>query len=302
MKERILILLLLATVCSMQAQNIHMALRPDDLLIDNFEGDTFGNWILEGNAFGNSPVSMERLSIWGDNRFEGNRMASSFVNGDAGTGVLKSPLFRIERRYVNFLIGGGVDYQREYVALWIDGKEVKRSTGYNRRVMEYESWDVAEYMGKSARIVLVDQSKEGWGFINADCFYQSDTKLEKEIFAKRMLVTHRYLNIPVKMGAVIEQMDIWIGDKMVRNMEVELGGDEPDYWVTLEVKDWIGQELRIEASKSPNVEQALNQCFCSETPKEENLFYKEPLRPKVHFTSRRGWLNDPNGLVWHEGE
>lgn len=65
MKERILILLLLATVCSMQAQNIHMALRPDDLLIDNFEGDTFGNWILEGNAFGNSPVSMERLSIWG---------------------------------------------------------------------------------------------------------------------------------------------------------------------------------------------------------------------------------------------
>lgn len=75
-------------------------------------------------------------------------MASSFVNGDAGTGVLKSPLFRIERRYVNFLIGGGVDYQREYVALWIDGKEVKRSTGYNRRVMEYESWDVAEYMGK----------------------------------------------------------------------------------------------------------------------------------------------------------
>ena len=33
MKERILILLLLATVCSMQAQNIHMALRPDDLLI-----------------------------------------------------------------------------------------------------------------------------------------------------------------------------------------------------------------------------------------------------------------------------
>ena len=72
-----------------------------------------------------------------------------------------------------------------------------------------------------------------------------------------MLVSHRYFNIPVKMGAVIEQMDIWIGDKMVRNMEVELGGDEPDYWVTLEVKDWIGLELRIEASKSPNVEQAL---------------------------------------------
>lgn len=37
MKERILILLLLATVCSMQAQNIHMALRPDDLLIVKYK-------------------------------------------------------------------------------------------------------------------------------------------------------------------------------------------------------------------------------------------------------------------------
>jgi len=140
MKERILILLLLATVCSMQAQNIHMALRPDDLLIDNFEGDTFGNWILEGNAFGNSPVSMERLSIWGDNRFEGNRMASSFVNGDAGTGVLKSPLFRIERRYVNFLIGGGVDYQREAGDLSMPTVSTSLIPNWKKKFLRKECW------------------------------------------------------------------------------------------------------------------------------------------------------------------
>jgi fructan beta-fructosidase len=33
----------------------------------------------------------------------------------------------------------------------------------------------------------------------------------------------------------------------------------------------------------------------------ENL-YHEALRPQFHFSSRRGWNNDPNGLLFYRGE
>lgn len=297
-----LFIFLLIAALNMSAQSIQSPVKADDLLIEDFERNTYGRWILKGDAFGNAPASRSQLMSWGDSRFEGDRMASGFICGDAGIGSLTSFPFTIKKKYINFLIGGGFDIQREYVVLEVEGKEVERTTGYNRRIMENEYWDVSSYIGKEARIILMDQSKEGWGFINADCFYQSNTKFEKEFLIKNIHATHRYWNIPVRTGAIAEQIDIVVDGKLVRNMEVELDGEHPDFWVTLEVTEWIGKELSLKMSKTPSVEKALDKMFFSDIPKEVDLFYKESLRPKVHFTSQRGWLNDPNGLVWYEGE
>ena len=30
--------------------------------------------------------------------------------------------------------------------------------------------------------------------------------------------------------------------------------------------------------------------------------YKEAYRPRFHFSAQKGWLNDPNGMVYHDGE
>ena len=30
--------------------------------------------------------------------------------------------------------------------------------------------------------------------------------------------------------------------------------------------------------------------------------YQEPFRPRFHFTPERNWMNDPNGIIYHDGE
>jgi len=41
-------------------------------------------------------------------------------------------------------------------------------------VLDWESWDVSELKGKSARIQIVDRRRRDWGHISVDHIYQSD--------------------------------------------------------------------------------------------------------------------------------
>ena len=84
----------------------------DDILIADFEAETYGHWKATGSAFGDGPAHGTLAGQMEVSGFEGKRLANSFHGGDSTIGTLASPPFEIKRRYLNFLIGGGMHAPR----------------------------------------------------------------------------------------------------------------------------------------------------------------------------------------------
>ncbi len=150
-----------------------------DILVEDFEGPGWGAWKAEGEAFGPGPAGgtlPRQMKVTG---FLGRGLVNSFHGGDRSTGALTSPPFRIRRRYLNFLIGGGRHPGKTCIQLLFGGKVARSATGPNDRPggserLDWRFWDVADLAGREVRIRIVDRAKGGWGHIDVDHILQSD--------------------------------------------------------------------------------------------------------------------------------
>ena len=180
----------------------------DDLLIADFEGPDYGAWKITGEAFGPAPARGTLPGQMPVDGFTGKGLVSSFFKGDDSTGVLISPEFKIDRKFIGFLIGGGKKPETLALRLLVDGKIVRSATGPNEQsggseALAPESWDVAEFAGKSAIIQIIDEAKGGWGHINVDHIVQTDRKPAGILTnaQREFVVAKRYLQLPIKNGA-----------------------------------------------------------------------------------------------------
>ena len=73
--------------------------RPDVVFAD-FEGPTYGNWTVEGTAFGDGPAEGALPNQMPVTGYKGRRLVNSFHGGDDAVGTLTSPPFTIARRHV----------------------------------------------------------------------------------------------------------------------------------------------------------------------------------------------------------
>ena len=284
-----------------------LAAEPEDILIADFEGTDYGDWKVTGEAFGPGPARGTLPNQMTVSGFEGKGLVNSYFNGDGTTGTLTSPPLNIERKYINFLIGGGKYPGKTCINLILDNKAVRTATAPNdvpggSEQLDWHSWDVAEFVGKSALIQIVDQRTGGWGHINVDHIVQSDRRRQVGPAQREIAIGRRYVHLPVKNGAPMRRMRFVVDGETAREFDIELADGEPHFWVLSDTAPFMGKTLKIEVDRLPSDSRGLSAILQSDELPGEDQLYKEKYRPQFHFSSRRGWNNDPNGLAYHKGE
>lgn len=285
--------------------------RPD-IVVADFEGDSYGDWTVAGTAFGTAPARGALPGQMAVDGFLGKGLVNSFAGGDDAIGRLESPEFTIQRPFVTFLIGGGANPEKLVLELLVDDRPVRSATGDNDRpggaeTLLPQGWDVAEFAGKRARLRIVDAASGGWGHLNVDQIVQTDTRPKgtRRDVRRDLAAAARFLRLPIKNGAPKRVVTLLVdGEPVVRN-DVELADGVPDWWAPMDVSAWKGKTLSIVVDTLPEESTALDAITSSDAfvePGIDEPLYAEPLRGQFHFSPRRGWNNDPNGLVFFKGE
>jgi uncharacterized protein (DUF608 family) len=244
--------------CSAEAPPPGPPEKPPTVFAD-FEGKDYGDWKVEGEAFGkgpshgaNQPVQEGRIAGW-----RGKGLVNSYAaeGGDAPHGKLTSPEFTVERPFISFLIGGGNHPGETCVNLVSDGKVVRTATGKDDERLTWTSWDVRDLKGKKARIEIVDNHSGGWGHINCDQIefgdspHEDDTPLEGRADFGTMALALLDPKDGDHAAAALPEGEIPAGVFA----DEEAAGDEARKPFGQRLRGVVGRTLKLDAGKEATV-------------------------------------------------
>jgi fructan beta-fructosidase len=188
--------------------------------------------------------------------FEGKGLINTFVSGsDQAQGTLTSPAFKINKPYINFLIGGGNhpypgNNDATAVLLLVGGKVVNSADGQANEALNWVSFNVSQYIGQIGQIEIVDQNSGGWGHINADEFLAADS--------------------PAHPTSTETTVNLVIGGNIVRSSTGP--NSEQLSWNNWNVAQFTGQQAQIEIIDKNNGgfgHILVDDIYFSDVPKEQ---------------------------------
>ncbi|MCP5110386.1 MAG: hypothetical protein GY953_06085, partial [bacterium] len=119
--------------------------------------------------------------------------------------------------------------------------------------------------------------------------------------AAELRIEKRYLHVPVADAGEPQMVQLLDGDKVVRYFAIALPKNASNalFWSSTDVGAWVGRTLSVKTA-SPDRFMALSEQ--SDSIRKPANAYREQYRPQFHFSPMVGWTNDPNGLVYLDGE
>ena len=124
---------------------------------------------------------------------------------------------------------------------------------------------------------------------------------------------HNYLLLPVQEGVPSWTANIVVNTRPGGSFTVPLAVDKIDYWVPFDLTPYHGKQLLLSFASgmgrrpmpgqtAPVQSEALawKEMKLSDTFDSTNR--ETRWRPEYHFTPAYGWMNDPNGMVYDNGE
>jgi fructan beta-fructosidase len=113
-------------------------------------------------------------------------------------------------------------------------------------------------------------------------------------------VNNRYLLLPMEDRGVEYRVDILVDSVFDNFFTMRPAVSRTDYWVPFDVSKYKGRNVSL------NVLGYLpaNAIFLKEARLSDTFIfdYNEQFRPEYHFSPLYGWTNDPNGMVYYDGE
>lgn len=114
-----------------------------------------------------------------------------------------------------------------------------------------------------------------------------------------------YLNLPVNAGDPSVTATITLDGKILDRFSITLARQTPQYYTYFDVSAYQGKTLVFSVESNEQTGKgalALDKVYAAATYSGQDSLYNEKGRPQVHFSAQRGWINDPNGLIYHNGE
>lgn len=137
----------------------------------------------------------------------------------------------------------------------------------------------------------------------ASCYASSMDITIKHLGGNQSIVrakdNKRYLLLPVEDKAGEAKVYVIVDNDVVKTINVRLAINRVDYLVPLDLAEYNIKSLNLNVQSVPDNAVCWREMKLSDSFDDSNI---EKYRSLCHFSPKYGWMNDPNGMVYKDGE